>query len=298
MDFKQLESFVTIAKFRSFSKASRELYLTQPALSNHIINLEKELNAPLFDRFGKNIELTEAGKIFLDYAMNLIATKEAANFDINNLIGEFDETIHIPYSTVPGEKIIPNLISEFSKEFNGIKFKLIHMDSEDVIEALNDKKYSIGFSGTKPNNEFEYLSVYRDGMVFIGPKSRKLNFDNINIGELSKLPLIVREQGSGSGSIVFSELKKLNLKTSNLQIVAVVEDFHLIAKLVELSVGYAFIPSSFADEFVKIYNIVSYKIDDISFSRDFYFINNKKAVLSPIENQFKQFVVKKFKNNK
>ena len=155
MDFKQLESFITIAKFKSYSKASRELYLTQPALSNHINNLEKELMTQLFERYGKTIELTPAGAIFLDYATSLVKTRDSAIFDINNLIGQFEGLIEIPYSTVPGEKIIPDLVSEFIFSFPGVKFKLYHMDSVDVIDSIQEKKYSIGFSGMKPNNEFE-----------------------------------------------------------------------------------------------------------------------------------------------
>lgn len=295
MDFKQLESFITIAKFKSYSKASRELFLTQPALSNHINNLEKELMTQLFDRYGKTIELTTAGAIFLDYAQNLVKTRDSAVFDINNLIGQFEGLIEIPYSTVPGEKIIPDLVSDFILSFPGVKFKLYHMDSGDVIDSIQEKKYSIGFSGMKPNNEFESYSIYKDDMVFIGPKNKPLSSEKIDILSITNLPLIVREQGSGSGSIIDNALKKYNLRSHNLNVVAVIENFHLIIKMVKKSVGYAFIPRSFAEEFVNKDEIDVYEVTDINSSRDFYFINHKKSVLSPLEAQFKHYVLKKYK---
>ena len=84
MDFKQLESFITIAKYNSFSKAARELYLTQPTLSNHIQNLESELGILLFDRKGKTIELTDAGKTFKNHAVEIIKKRDSAIFTIND----------------------------------------------------------------------------------------------------------------------------------------------------------------------------------------------------------------------
>ena len=89
MDFKQLESFITIAKYNSFSKAARELYLTQPTLSNHIQNLESELGILLFDRKGKTIELTDAGKTFKNHAVEIIKKRDSAVFTINDIIATY-----------------------------------------------------------------------------------------------------------------------------------------------------------------------------------------------------------------
>ncbi len=78
MDFKQLESFVTIAKVKSFSKAAEKLFLTQPTISNHIHNLEKELGTALFNRTNKNISLTNAGEILFKYAVSILNKRDHA----------------------------------------------------------------------------------------------------------------------------------------------------------------------------------------------------------------------------
>ena len=108
MDFKQLESFITIAKYNSFSKAARELYLTQPTLSNHIQNLESELGILLFDRKGKTIELTDAGKTFKNHAVEIIKKRDSAVFTINDIIGKTAKV----YPTITNDLVYVSLQKE------------------------------------------------------------------------------------------------------------------------------------------------------------------------------------------
>jgi DNA-binding transcriptional LysR family regulator len=78
MDFKQIEAFVNVAKYKSFSKAAEAIYLSQPTISSHIASLENELGVILFDRNGKEVRLTRAGSIFIEYAVNLINIRNTA----------------------------------------------------------------------------------------------------------------------------------------------------------------------------------------------------------------------------
>ncbi len=293
MDFKQLESFITIAKYNSFSKASRDLFLTQPTLSNHIQNLEKELATQLFERKGKTIELTQAGKIFRDHAIELIKQRDSALFQINDLIGQFVGTLELPYSTVPGEAVVPELVAAFVKMFPGIRFKLHHLDSQDVIDAIIEKKYTLGFVGTKPNNDFESVKVYSDDMVFIGPSSLPLGSAKLVLEQILHLPMIVREEGSASGAIIshlFSKLKQ----SPYANVVAISESFFLSKKLVELGAGFAFVPRSFANAHCHNDKLMIYEIRNIDTHRQFYFVCHKKATLTPLESQFKEFVHTQF----
>lgn len=89
MDFKQIEAFISVAKFKSFSKAANRTFLSQPTISSHISNLERELSVQLFDRTSKEIILTAAGESFLEYALAIINTRNEA---INH-VSIFNETI-------------------------------------------------------------------------------------------------------------------------------------------------------------------------------------------------------------
>lgn len=294
MDFRQLESFLAVTKYKSFSKASRELFLTQPALSNQIKNLEKELQTALFDRKGKTIELTASGKLFREHAIQLIKKKEAALFDINSFMDRYDGTIEIPCSTVPSETIMPEIISRFTKNYPGIIFKIFSMDSSDVIESLEEKKYSLGFVGSKPNSDFESIKVYSDDMVFIGSSLESLHRNSISLRDILDLPLIVREPGSGSGDIIDQQLKREEISREDLTIVAITENVHIMKQLVASGLGFAFIPrSSIVD--CPHSKIKIYEVDGLNSSRNFYFIKPKNGLLSPLENQFCEFIAQNFK---
>jgi len=82
MDFRQLETFIEVANLKSFSRAAEKLYITQPTVTNHIQNLEKELGTILINRSGKNISLTEAGDLLYKYAINIVNSCEMAKFDL------------------------------------------------------------------------------------------------------------------------------------------------------------------------------------------------------------------------
>lgn len=295
MDFKQLESFIAIAKYNSFSKAARELYLTQPTLSNHIQNLESELGILLFDRKGKTIELTSAGKTFKDHAIEIIKKRDSAVFTINDIIGRFDGIIELPSSSVPEEFVLPDIISDFSSHFPGIKFKIHHLDSQDVLESIDENKYSMGFIGSKPGSDFESVKVFEDNMVLIGPKKEGSSKSTITFDEILALPLIMREEGSGSGKIFSKELSSRKKSISDLNIAVITESFNVAKSLVAKNVGYAFIPSSSAKNISPDSNICVYDITDINTLRAFYFIVHKKAVLTPIEIKFLDFISSKFK---
>ena len=98
MEFRQLEAFAAIAKYKSFSKAANALYLTQPTISAHLGSLERELQKKLVSRTTKTIQLTQDGEKFLKYVNRILELKEAA---VQELAGEEKEIISLGASTIP-----------------------------------------------------------------------------------------------------------------------------------------------------------------------------------------------------
>lgn len=127
MDFKQLETFVTIAKLKSFSKAAEHLFLTQPTISNHIQNLEKELKTILINRTNKNISLTQAGELLYKHAIDILNKKESAIFSLNQFKGKIEGILEISASTIPEQYYLPDLLIEFSKKYPEVKYNLKNM---------------------------------------------------------------------------------------------------------------------------------------------------------------------------
>ncbi len=101
MDFRQLEAFVNVARYKNFSRAGKALYLSQPTISLHISNLEKELSTPLFDRTSKEVNLTPAGIEFLNYALDMINMKNRAIHNIISSQNKISGSIKISTTTTP-----------------------------------------------------------------------------------------------------------------------------------------------------------------------------------------------------
>ena len=149
MEFNQLESFISVVKHKSFSKAARELFLTQPSISNNIQNLEKELGAVLLDRKGKTIALTDSGKIFYRYALELINTREQAIHSIKDHLNKIEGKIELKASSIPEQYILPYIIKDFTKIYPKVTFSIIHKNSMDIIDDILIGKESFGIVGIK-----------------------------------------------------------------------------------------------------------------------------------------------------
>ena len=136
MDVKQLEAFVAVAKYKSFSKAARELFLTQPTVSAHIQNLEKELDAVLFNRNNKCITLTKSGEILLENAVSILNNCKKAIYDIKEYSGKIEGLIDIASSSIPETYILPDFIKSFSSKYPDVKFSISHYDSQYAISEI------------------------------------------------------------------------------------------------------------------------------------------------------------------
>ena len=120
MDLRQLETFVEVASLKSFSKAARKLFLTQPTITNHIQNLEKELGTVVINRHGKTISLTEAGNVLCEYALNIINLRNTAYYKLSDYKGRIQGTLEISSSSIPKQYILPSILQSFIKVFSYI----------------------------------------------------------------------------------------------------------------------------------------------------------------------------------
>ena len=289
MDFKQLEAFVSVAKYGSFSKAARELFLTQPTISSHIQNLEKELDTVLFNRNNKYITLTKYGEILYDNAISILNNCKKAIYDIKEYSGNIEGIIDIASSSIPETYILPNFIKSFSNKYPNVKFSISHYDSQYAISEVLNERVSFGFIGSKTfNSQIEYIDILSDELVLIAPLDLNIENENgyIDIKELNNLKFIMRKDGSGTKNLTFNILKDNNLNIDNLDILAYVESNETIKEMVKIGLGVSFVWHNSIKDYVKSNEIKYYKVKNISFSRKFYFIYSKKKVFNPLEDKF------------
>lgn len=210
MDFKQLEVFVAVCKYQSFSKAARELFLTQPTVSSHIQNLEKELDTVLINRNNKNITLTKSGEILYSHAIKILNSCKKAIYDIKECSGKIEGIIDIACSSIPESYILPKFIKKFTLQYPDVKFSVTNYNSQVVISEILDEKISFGLVGYKPSNpQIQYLDLMDDELVLITPNNILLDNDNgyIDINNIYKLKFIMRKEGSATRNLILSTLK-------------------------------------------------------------------------------------------
>lgn len=289
MDLKQLEVFVAVVKHQSFSKASRELFLTQPTVSAHIQNLENELETVLVNRSNKTITLTESGKILYEHAIYILNNCKKAIYDIKEYSGKIEGLIDIACSSIPETYLLPGFMKSFSNTYPDVKFSISHYDSRFAISEILDERISFGFVGSKISNpQIKYVNLIDDNLVLITPPD--LEIENVNgeidVSALYDFNFIMRKEGSGTRDLIFKTLKKAGFSTAKLNILAHVESNESIKEMVRQGLGVSFISRISAEEYINSGKLKSYKIKGIDFSRKFYFIYSKKKTFTPLENKF------------
>ncbi|QXM05787.1 selenium metabolism-associated LysR family transcriptional regulator [Crassaminicella indica] len=298
MDFRQLETFIAIARLKSFSKAADYLFLTQPTISNHIQNLENELSTILINRSNKKVTLTKAGEILFRHAVEIINKREQALFSLEAFKDKIEGTLEIACSTIPEQYILPPLLSAFNKIYPNVQYNLLHYDSQQVVDGILNGRIDFGFVGAKDNTKrLHYIDVLEDKLVIIAPNTKKYrSLDKISIDFLLKEKIILREKGSGTRKMFEQILHSNNISLEQLQIVACIENTEAIKQCVKNGLGITMI-SEFAIENEIKYNIIKKLVlEDIDTTRKFYFVYHEPRILSPLAQTFKSFMLKNQNN--
>lgn len=289
MDLKQLEIFVAVAKYRSFSKAAKELFLTQPTISAHIQNLEKELGTILVNRNNKLITLTKPGEILFDHAIYILNNCKRAIYDIKEFEGKIEGFIDIACSSIPETYVLPDFLKSFSSEYPSVKFNISHYDSKYAISEILNERISFGLVGSKINNDqIHYIDLINDELVLITPPNINIKNENgfIDLDELVKLKFIMRKDGSGTQSLVENKLKENKFNINQLSTVAYIESNEAIKEMVKLGLGVSFVSYSSVIDFITLNKVKFFRLKNINLTRNFYFIYSKKKTFTPLESKF------------
>lgn len=295
MEFNQLESFIKVVKFKSFSLAAKELYTTQPTVSNNIKNLEKELNTTLLDRNSKAISLTDSGKLFYKYAVELVNIRDKAKFAIADHDCKVEGVIEICASSIPEEYILPYVIKDFSKKYPKVLFSVTHKDSRKVIDSILEGKLNYGIVGAKYYSEvLEYIDFYEDEIVLCLPEGERNPWsdkDLLDIKTLFSEKFIFRKPGSGTRRLIEERLSEKGIDLDDLNIISYIDSNEMIKKMVELGLGISFMSKIAVKNECDLKLIKTLRIKDLDLRRNFYFVYNKNRTLPPLVEAFKDFLI-------
>ncbi len=289
-----MESFLSVVKHKSFSKAAKELYLTQPTVSNNIQNLERELKIVLLDRKSKTVTLTDAGKEFYRYALELINTRDKAKHIMMEKSESIEGEISINASSIPEQYILPYIIKGFVKKYPKVTFTVTHKNSKDVVEEILKGKNNFGIVGAKYASEvLEYIDFFQDELVLAVPNNENYHWasDTVDMDSLLSSKFIFRKKGSGTRLIVEKGLSDIGIHLDNLNITSFIDSNEMIKKMIELELGISLISKIAVKNEMDLGLIKTYRIKNLELNRSFYFVYHKHRTLSPVVDEFRDFLI-------
>ncbi len=306
MDLYKLKTFYTVADLGSFSRAAETLFLTQPAVSAQIKDLEYEYKTKLFDRVGRKIKLTRSGETLNNYATKLLNLYKESLFAVNMLKNAMDGSVKLTTSGTPGARLLPSLISGFKEEYPDTDFSIKTQKSMTVIESIKQNQFDLGIivcSECKlERQELIEKNLYKDRIVIgVSNKHSLANRKSIKVSELSNMPLIVSAKNTVSRQAMDNFFHKHSIPFT---IAYEIENISMIKTMVEKNLGISFFSSLEIQKEVESQWLHTVEIEDTPLYRYVNVIYHKNHELSPAAKAFYNFIfdpdnqIKSLKNNK
>ncbi len=293
MDFKQIEAFVNVVKYKSFSKAADALYLSQPTISTHINTLENELGVQLIDRRGKEALPTQQGTVLYKYGVTMVNIREKAVLSMSSTERQIGGILEIQASSVPGEYIVPALISKFRELHPRVRFYLEQSDSSNAEDNLLAQKGEVGFMGHKAGDGLNCERLAVDQMVLITPnneKFQKMSGKRIEFAEIINEPFLWREQGSATRRQFEEKIAAMGHNPKQINVVARMNSMEAIKQAVACGLGVSIVSKmsvgtgAYFDQ-----RLLTFEFEDINLDREFYIAWNKNIPISPTAEAFIKF---------
>ncbi len=288
---QQLEALIHLVSERSFSRAARKMFLTQPSLTKHIKNLEDAVGVKVINRQNTGVTLTLQGRLLYEYAQKILGLREGVKEKILKSMEKDSGTIDLIASTIPANYILPYVLSDFNKKYPKIKVYIKTVNSEEALDMVLNKHAEIGFIGKKPlSKKINAEPIWKDRLVIAvsgihsWSKRRCITAD-----ELMEEPFVIRERGSGTREILENYLKENAGSDFRLNIVAELGSSEAIKEAIIAGLGVSFISIHAIRRELKQKLLIEIPVSSWVVERDFYVIYTKQLNLMPHQKIFLNF---------
>ena len=292
--FRELEIFCNVVELESFSKAAEAVHLVQASVSERIASLEKKVGTRLLDRLGRRVIPTAAGELLFKHAALLLEMKESAQLELEKFLGLEQGEIALGGSTIPGEYILPGFISQFNRKYPHLLVKLAVADSRKIENQVLQGKIEIGVIGSKSQHpNIISQQVWADELVLAVPAGHPWGRCNVVcLAELQKVPLIIRESGSGTLKILESYLADLGEGSmADLKVVARFGSSTAVKEGIKSGLGLSILSAHAIETEVNAGLLKAIRIKGLEMARHFYLIRNKLRIASPASKTLHDFLL-------
>lgn len=286
IETRHLKIFTAVYKHRSFTKAAEQLFTSQPTISEHIKNLEEQLQCSLFDRLGRTILPTAEADMLYPRAVSILE-------DIEKLIGEIASTgksisgkLLIGASTIPGAYILPKLAASFKSRYPDIYFEVRISDSTKIVQSIQNNELFIGIVGAEiASKGLSYLPLAADELILVAAGDNPVP-GKITFGDLCHLPFIMRETGSGTKRSIESLLEKKQFSADRLNICATLGSSSAVKEAIKADLGVSIISRCGVRDELMTGSLKEIQVENLTMQRAFFFVTSTKRTLPRLYAEF------------
>lgn len=288
----ELNIFLTAAETENFSKAARQLNLTQPAVSMQIRALEKKLDVSLFHRIGRTLALTERGRALIPLARDMVNRAVQIEEEIESLKGEVVGHLKIGCSTATGKYILPHLVARFRRLHPKVQISIYNHSRDTVARELCEGLIQVGVLSFEPDcKDAAYRHFFIDHVVLIVPVNHSwAERDVIAPEELRTVNFIMRDKESGTRQEVETALQQVGLTMNDLNVVMEIGNSEAISMAVEEEIGVAFVSRSIARRGIELGKIKEVQVAGFSLQRDVFIAHSHRHPATRAQAEFWDFV--------
>ena len=293
MDLRQLQSFVSVVRCESFTRAAEVLGVSQPTISTHLRSLEEELGTTLVLRGGRRVELTLQGTKVFEQASSMLALRDRL---IEDARSRERNAVYLGSSSVPSAYVLPDVLPAFAGSWPGARFRIFRHDSREVISGLVEGSFDLGLTGLPADEpSLECVPLCADDMVLVTPAEDRFHaLEGAGAEAMRELLLrertILRSEGSGSRSTMDRILEELGLSGEELDAAVRTNDQETIRQLVEAGLGVTVASSRAVRAGVEAGRLLQFELPCESSRRSLYVAWRRNAALDEPTLAFRDFL--------
>lgn len=286
---RQLKVFQTVAEALNFTRAARELHLSQPAVSMQVKQLEESVGLPLFEQTGKKVRLTEAGREVHHYARTVFQTFQEMEEVLGALKGL--DTGHLDIAVASTVNYFaPRLLAAFHRRYPGIDLRLDVTNRERLIGLLKANEIDIVLMGLPPEDiELEYEPFMENPLVVIAPPDHPLRGERrIPVRRLGQEVFLMREEGSGTRLAMERFFAEQSIPfNTGMQMTR----NEAIKQAVRAGMGLGVVSTHTIELELETGRLVVLEVEGFPLLRHWYMVYRKSKRLSPAARAFHDFVL-------
>lgn len=289
MDFHQLKVFASVFRHKSFTKASEEMCVSQPTISEHIKNLEHEFACKLFDRLGRAIAPTQRAERLYPKVLRLLdnATRLQEEFKADE--GQVLGKLIIGASTIPGTYLLPHQAYLFRQQYPDTSFEITIHDSREVIGMVLNHSLLCGVVGAKMEDQLHYVPLTEDELVLVAAPGL-ISTQPLTTADLRQIPLIIREEGSGTRESMIHLLEQADISIDSIMVVATLGSSAAVKEAAKAGLGATWISRLAVQDALARGELIEIQSPGLSRRRNFYLVTHKKRTLPHHYQVFYQYL--------